>query len=109
MFKELKSKVPLELRPNSKGDEYLEAVVQNKDLEKLTEILVKYMGHPLKKAGKASTFKGEVQRVADSIGGVRDEQTFYYCDKDDAVYYAALWPWQSDPLRITLKAGMIKK
>jgi hypothetical protein len=109
MFKELRSKVPLELRPNSKDDEYLEAIVQNKDLDVLTGVLVKYMGHPLKKAGKSAAFKGDVQKVADSIGGVRSEQTFYYCEKDDAIYYAALWPWQSDPLRITLKAGMIKK
>ena len=108
MFKELKAKIPMELRPTSKGEEYIEAVIEKKNLEALTQVLVEHMGHPLKKPGKRVAFKGNVQKVVDSIGGIRDEQTFYYCEKDDGTYYAAVWPWQSDPLRITLKAGVIK-
>jgi hypothetical protein len=109
MFNKLKSKIPMELRSNSKGNEYVEAVIQKKDIEALTAILVEYMGHPVKKPGKPVKFNSEAQKIVDSIGGIRNEQEFYYCEKDDAIYYAALWPWQSDPLRITLKAGIIKK
>ena len=109
MLKELKNKIPLEIRQSSKGEDYLEAVVQSKDLDALTAVLTKHLGHPIKKAGKGAEFTGEVRKIADSLGGIRAEQTFYYSDKDEAVYYAALWPWASDPLRITLKAGIIKK
>lgn len=109
MLKELRTKLELEIRPHSDENEYLEAVVQTKDLDALNEILTKHLGHPLKKAGKNVRFTGEVQKIVDSIGGLRAEQTFYYSDKEEATYYAALWPWASDPLRITLKAGIIKK
>ena len=107
MLKELKAKIPMELRPTSR-EEYIEAVVEKKNLEALTEFLVAKLGHPLKKPGKRVAFIGNPQKAVDSIGGIRDEQTFYYCEKDEGIYYAALWPWQSDPLRITLKAGVIK-
>jgi hypothetical protein len=109
MLKELKSKLQLEVRPNSREGEYLEAVVKTNDLEALNAILVKHLGHPVKKGGKHAELTGEAGKVAGMIGGIRTEQTFYCSDKDDAVYYAALWPWASDPLRITLKAGILKK
>ena len=108
MLKELRSKVPLEIRSNSIEDEYLEGVIQAKDMPVLNSILEKHLGHPLKKAGKSVSFKGEVLEVIDRIGGIRGDQTFYFCKKDDAVYFAALWPWQSDPMRVTIKAGIIK-
>ena len=109
MLKELRLKVPLEIRSNSIDDEYLEGVIQAKDLEALNSVLTKHLGHPLKKAGKTIKFTGEALQVADRLGGIREDQIFYFSVKDDGIYFAALWPWQSDPMRITVKAGKIAK
>jgi hypothetical protein len=108
MLKELRSNVPIEVRSNSIDGEYLEGVVQEKDLSILTEFLNKNLGHPYKKAGVPVTFSGIAKKAADSVGGVRLDQTFYFKESDDCAHYAALWPWQSDKSRITLKAGIIR-
>jgi hypothetical protein len=108
MFNELIAKIPMEVRSNSKGEEYLEGVVQEKDLYALNEFLTQYLGHPYKKAGKPVAFSGNAKKAADSIGGLRDDQTFYFKETDEGIFYAALWPWQSDHSRITLKAGIVK-
>lgn len=108
MLKELIAKIPMEVRSNSRGEEYLEGVVQDKDLCALNELLARYLGHPYKKAGKPVAFSGNAKKAADSIGGVRGDQTFYFKETEDCMTYAALWPWQSDHSRITLKAGVVK-
>jgi hypothetical protein len=108
MFRELKAKIPMEVRSNSRGEEYLEGVVQEKDLYALNELLAQHLGHPYKKPGKPAAFSGNAKKAADSIGGVKGDQTFYFKETEDSMIYAALWPWQSDHSRITLKAGVIK-
>jgi len=107
MIEELKEKIPMEIRPNSEGDEYLEAVVHEKDLKSLDSVLVKYLGQPAKKSGKNAKFTGRIAEIVESFGGLRPEQTFFCGEADGKITYAALWPWQSDPERATLKAGCV--
>lgn len=107
MIEDLKTNVPMEVRPNSEGDEYLEAVVLKKDMKTLDSVLVKYLGQPAKAVGVNAKFSGKIAEIADSLGGLRKEQTFFCRESDGKIFYAALWPWQSDPERTTLKAGHV--
>jgi hypothetical protein len=104
---EITGALNLEVRASSDARDYFEAVFMSKDLEKLTAILEKSLDEPLKPPGKDVKFTKDIQKIVDFIGGLRREQSFYA--KNDAgnkYFYAALWPWQSDPARITLKVGV---
>jgi len=106
---EITEKLKLEIRSNSPEAAYLEAVVERKDLEGLNSILTKHFGAPAKGAGKNAKFAKGIQKLVDSLGGLRAEQSFYFIEKDGFILYAALWPWQSDPERTTVKIGQIAK
>lgn len=104
---DIKGAMDLEIRTPSDSKEYFEAVFMSKDIVKLTSILKEGMGDPLKPAGKNVRFDRNIQKIVDLIGGLRREQSFYVKDEGAGRYmYVALWPWQSNPSRITLKTGV---
>jgi hypothetical protein len=108
MIKEIKDMVRMEIRSNSQGMEYLEGVIHTKDLELLNSLLKKHLGSPAKESGKESNLPKEIQNIVDSFGGLRNEQSFFYRREGHQVFYAAIWPWQSDPNKNTLKCGISK-
>ena len=107
LIEAIKQTVRIEIRPNSDGLKYLEAVIARKDLEGLHTLLSKHLGPPAKESGKEGKFPQEIQSLVDSLGGLRIEQSFFYRKEGNQLFYAALWPWQSDPDKITLKSGVI--
>ena len=107
LIREIKKTVRLEIRATSRGTEYLEAVIALGDLEVLHSLLRKQLGPATKESGKEVSFPKTIRKLVDSLGGLRIEQTFFYKQDGRQVIYAALWPWQSDPNRITLKSGVI--
>jgi len=108
MIQEIRENLKMEIRPNSQGTEYLEAVVDKDDIESLLIILTKHLGKASKEPGKNAKFSAEIQGLVDDLGGLRVEQTFFYKRDGDVVSYAALWPWQSNPKKTTLKSGTEK-
>ena len=106
MIEELKDTLRMEIRPNSQGSEYLEAVISKQDLELLHSLLKKHLGPAAKESGKEANLSNEIQKVVDALGGLRNEQSFFYKQEGDKVIYAALWPWGSNPDKITLKSGV---
>jgi len=107
MINELKAKLKMEIRSTSKGEDYLEAVVKKEDLELLNSILTKHLGPAAKMPGKRANLPHDIQKLVDSMGGLRVEQSFYFSRAGDKITYCALWPWQTNPDRITLKTGVI--
>ena len=107
LIEELQETLRMEIRSNSEPPKYLEAVITRSDLELLRSLLTRHFGPAAKEPGTRRTFPKEIQGLVDSIGGLRTEQSFFYRLGDDShVLYAALWPWASDPDRITLKVGL---
>ena len=103
---EIREALELEVRVYSDADSYFEAVFQSKDLDTLASILRNNVGEPLKPPGRNVKFPGHIQKLVDLVGGIRHEQSFYLKEETNGEYmYAALWPWQSDPSKITLKIG----
>jgi hypothetical protein len=108
LIEEIKEALSIEIRSNSQGSEYLEAVINTKDLELLHSLLRKYLGSAAKEYGKEASLPKEIQNIVGSLGGLRNEQSFFYRQEGHQVIYAAIWPWKSDPNKITLKSGVSK-
>jgi hypothetical protein len=106
VIKEIKDRIGMEIRPNSQAQVYLEAVVNMGDLERLNSLLSKHFGPPAKESGKETNLPEAIQNIVDSLGGLRNEQSFFYRQEGHQVYYAAIWPWQSNPNKVTLKSGV---
>jgi hypothetical protein len=106
MIEEIKDRVRMEVRPNSQEPDYFEAVVNTEDLELLNSLLKKHLGPAAKESGKEANLPEEIQNVVDSLGGLRNEQSFFYRQDGHQVSYVAIWPWQSNPNKITLKYGV---
>jgi hypothetical protein len=106
MIDEIKKTLEMEIRPNSQGSEYLEAVMDTKDIELLNSLLKKYLGSAATDHEKEANLPKEIEELVDSMGGLRKGQSFFYRQVGHQVIYAALWPWESDPTKITLKSGV---
>ena len=108
MIEEIKETLRMEIRPNSQGLEYLEAVINKEDLELVNSLLKKHLGPAAKESGKEANLPKEIQKTVDSLGGLRNEQSFFYRRDGNKIIYAAIWPWESNPNKITLKSGVNK-
>ena len=106
LIEEIKATLNMEIRPDSQESEYLEAVINKKDLELLHSLLKKHLGPAAKESGKETNLPEEIEKRVDELGGLRKEQSFYYRQEGHKVTYAALWPWESNPDKITLKCGV---
>ena len=108
MIEEIKRTLYIEIRLNSKGSEYLEGVINKRDLELLNPLLKKYLGPAAKESGKEAYLPQEIEKIVDAFGGLRNEQSFFYRKEGNIVIYASIWPWASNPDKITLKCGIGK-
>ena len=106
LIEEIKKTLKMEIRLTSKEGKYLEAVISLQDLDVLNSLLREYLGPATKVSGKDVYFPKKIKELVDSLGGLRIEQSFFYKQDGTQVIYAAIWPWQSDPNRITLKSGI---
>lgn len=106
LVEEINKTLKMEIRLTSKGGKYLEAVITLQDLDVLNSLLREHLGPATKVSGKEVYFPTTIQELVDSLGGLRIEQSFFYKQDGAQVIYAAIWPWQSDPNRITLNSGV---
>lgn len=106
LVEEIRGTLRMEIRPNSRGALYLEAVFHSKDLEPLLSLLKKHLGEAAKAPYKEAILPEEIKAIVEPLGGVRIEQSFYYRKEGHHVTYAAIWPWQSNPDKFTLKCGV---
>jgi hypothetical protein len=106
LVEEIEKTLKMEIRLTSEGGKYLEAVITLQDLDLLNSLLKEHLGPATKVSGKEVYFPKKIQELVDSLGGLRIEQSFFYKQDGTQVIYAAIWPWQSDPNRITLKSGV---
>ena len=105
LITEIRENLDLEVRPNSQGLEYLEAVVLKENLGLLISILRRHMGPALKEPGEEASLPVEIQELVDALGGLWINQSFFCKQDDRGVLFALLWPWESNSNKITVKAG----
>ena len=107
LVEELKLSLRMELRANSHGDDYLEAVISRDELDLLRSLLTKHLGSGMKEFGGETALPRHVQELVESMGGLWVGQSFFCGDaRDGRVAYAVLWPWKSNPEKMTLRAGV---
>ncbi len=107
LIEELKKTIQFEeLRKTQDSGGSLEGVLLRKHLARCYDLLVNVFGPPLKGFGEPPAFTPETQQAVDAVGGIRANQCFFLVRQGATpIAYAALWPWESDPTRVTLKIG----
>jgi len=108
LVEEARKTLRMEIRSNSRGSEYLEAVIDTKDLDLLTSLLGKHLGRAAKEPGREANLPKEIQRLVDSLGGLRKDQSFFYRQDGSKITFGLIWPWESDPGKATLKSGVCR-
>lgn len=108
MIKEIRRIPGIEIRPTTREPEYFEAVIRKEDLELLLSILRRHLGPAVHEPGREVNLPIEIHRGVNAWGGLRIEQSFFYKKEDKQVIFATLWPWVSNPNRVTLKCGIWK-
>ena len=106
LISEIRETLEIEVRPSSQGLEYLEAVVLKENLGLLISLLRKHLGPALKEPGEEASLPVEIEGLVDSLGGLWINQSFFCKQDRRGVLFALLWPWESNPEKITLKAGV---
>ena len=74
-------------------DEYVELVFLSKETDEWNRILSEILGPAIKPAGVKHA-KTDLILTA-KFGGVREEQTLFKKEFDDADIIAMFWPWQN--------------
>lgn len=97
----------LVIRTAPASGDYLEGVLAAAEVAQCCALLARALGPPLKSFGVRATFEPAMRRIIEQLGGIRQDQCVYLQPQpDNHGRYATLWPWASDPNRITLKLGV---
>lgn len=82
-------------------------VVTAEKLAPLTALLDSFFKAPFKPAGEKPARELANLEIIQALNGIRREQTLYLNTSDTEVtYFAAIWPWQSDPDQASLFSGI---
>jgi hypothetical protein len=101
-FDEIKAEVK-KVEPDTTrmdNENYFEAVIGHTSLEGMVNVLEGIFGAPAWPSKKK--LPRDIVKVIDSVGGLRNDQTLYFINKEGCSTFAMLWPWQ-DGERITIK------
>jgi len=109
LIETVKAKGIVEIREVSPSSDFLEGVLARDDLASCVEALQSAFGSPLKDFDQPVNLERPVKKAISSIGGIRADQCLFVSgDATQQSVYAVLWPWESNPKRITLKIGIFK-
>ena len=81
-------------------------VIQTDQIHVLTELLEVFFGKPYRPDPR-SPMPEHVEGVLENFGGLRSNQSLYFCEKEGFIYYAVIWPW-SDQHSVTVKISLLK-
>ena len=105
----IKGSIVLELRPTAHAESYLEGVLAREDLERCVQVLTDNLGPAAKPFDEEPKLQHDLQRMIDRIGGIRRNQCLFLKPLARQTFtYAALWPWTTNPQRVTLKVGTLE-
>lgn len=103
----LRRDIPMLVRTAPATGEALEGVLARQDLSRCCDLLKGTLGSPVKEFGQPVSLEPKLRKAVEKLGGIRVEQCLFLKAVDDQHgAYATLWPWASDPARVTLKVGV---
>ncbi len=89
--------------------DYFEGVFLRANTDACLTLLRGAFGAPMKGLSEPVKFEPETRLIVEHLGGIRLEQALFLKPRDQKQgVYAALWPWASNPERITLKVGVYR-
>ncbi len=101
----LRGSLELEVRSAEAGR--LDAVIGRSELEVACAILEQALGPPAKPFGVMAKFDAPTSFLGKTIGGIKKQQCLHLkSEGSQHVIYAALWPWESDPEKISVRLGI---
>ena len=111
LIEALQQAIPfIERRQASPDGGYFEGVLARGDLERCHKLLSGTFGPAAKEFGKTVRFAKPAQAVVEHLGGIRPDQCLFLKEEpNQPTAFAALWPWASNPERITLKVGVFPR
>jgi hypothetical protein len=74
------------------GENNFEAVIAQKEIEKLTKILEKFFGPPVFPEKKS--LSPQISKLIEGFGGILPGQTMYFWDQGKEIIFTMLWPWR---------------
>lgn len=98
------------VKPNNDNDDPLFycGVAKSNIINELTPLVEEYFGKAYKPAGETAILKNFFDPFIKAIGGIHKNQTLFKKDIDkDVILYCAFWPWGSDPVRTSIRVGLI--
>ncbi len=108
LISSLKGGISMEVRAAPPSGDYLEGVMTRQQLQPCCALLAGTLGPAAKEFGKPVKLEPNIRKAVGEIGGVRPDQCLYLVPSGtNQMVYAVLWPWASDPNRITLKVGTL--
>lgn len=108
LIESIQKDVKVEIREVSPSSDYLEGVLASDHLSSCLDVLKNILGDPAKDFGKPVGLDQSIQKAVSDFGGVREDQCLFMSSATaNQAIYAALWPWASNPKRITLKIGIL--
>lgn len=109
LIEALKRDIPMLVRAAPSSGDSLEGVLSRPDLQRCYTLLKEALGPPVKDFAQPVPSEATIRKAVEGLGGIRTEQCLFlkFSDPPQGGIYAALWPWASDPTRITLKIGLL--
>ncbi|MDD3148564.1 MAG: hypothetical protein PHD82_14820 [Candidatus Riflebacteria bacterium] len=98
------------IKPNHDVDDPLLycGVADSNLITQLGEEVEKFFGKPYKPAGEGAFFKNFFDRFMREVGGARKDQTLFRKEiSDSIVIYCAFWPWGSNPVKTSVRIGLV--
>ncbi|MBF0545126.1 MAG: hypothetical protein HQM08_11860 [Candidatus Riflebacteria bacterium] len=103
-------KLKYKVKANYDGDDptLFVGVAESNMIEVLRPVVEEYFGPPYKPAGETAFLKNIFDHFVKSVGGVRKEQTLFRKEiSPTLILFCAFWPWGSDPVRTSIRIGLI--
>ncbi len=98
------------IKPNNDVEDPLLycGVADSNIIEQLSEDVEEQFGKAYKPAGEGAFFKNFFDRFIREVGGARKDQTLFRKEiSDEVVMYCAFWPWGTNPIKTSVRIGLL--
>ncbi len=104
----VKREISILVRSTDASEDFLDGVLLRQDLKRAQELLTQTFGLPVKAFDAPVRLDRNTNSMIRALGGIRQDQCLFLIQQEGSAVggYAMLWPWASDPQRVTLKVGI---
>ena len=106
----MKSEFGITKNRDSCGELLYTGVAQSNVIDQLSVKVAEYFGKPYKAKGEGAFWANWFDSFVKSVGGIENDQTLYRKDiSETIIIYCAFWPWGSNPVKTSVRIGILCK